>query len=108
MNVSRGRILVRVSVTRDIIDRKRGEEARRLAEQEFAKANERLQLAMEAGAAGGWDYDLKTGKDVWFGAAHAQLGMTRDETQGSPKEFWDRVHGDGGEGLEHALQVAKE
>src|ERR1700751_1266246 len=105
---SSGRIVGLCSISRDISDRKRGEEARRLAEQEFAKANERLQLAMEAGAAGGWDYDLKTGKDVWFGAAHAQLGMTRDETLGSPKEFWDRVHGDDRERLEHALQVAKE
>src|ERR1700747_617735 len=105
---SSGRILGLCSISRDISERKRGEEARRLAEQEFAKANERLQLAMEAGAAGGWDYELKTGKDVWFGAAHAQLGMTRDETLGSPKEFWDRVHGDDRERLEHALQVAKE
>ena len=105
---SSGRILGLCSISRDISERKRGEEARRLAEQEFAKANERLQLAMEAGAAGGWDYDLKTGKDVWFGAAHAQLGMTRDETLGSPKEFWDRVHEDDRERLEHALQVAKE
>jgi len=105
---SSGRILGLCSISRDISDRKRGEEARRLAEQEFAKANERLQLAMEAGAAGGWYYDLKTGRDVWFGAAHAQLGMTRDETLGSPKEFWDRVHGDDRERLEHALQVAKE
>jgi PAS domain S-box-containing protein len=105
---SSGRILGLCSISRDISDRKRGEEARRLAEQEFAKANERLQLAMEAGAAGGWDYDLKTGKDVWFGAAHAQLGMTRAETLGSPKEFWDRVHRDDRERLEHALQVAKE
>src|SRR6201997_2289889 len=105
---SSGRILGLCSISRDISDRKRGEEARRLAEQEFAKANERLQLAMEAGAAGGWDYDLKTGKDVWFGAAHTQLGMTRDETSGSPKEFWDRVHCDDRDRLEHALQVAKE
>jgi PAS domain S-box-containing protein len=105
---SSGRILGLCSISRDISDRKRGEEARRLAEQEFAKANERLQLAMEAGAAGGWDYDLKTGKDVWFGAAHAQLGMKRDETLGSRKEFWDRVHEDDRERVQHALQVAKE
>jgi PAS domain S-box-containing protein len=105
---SSGRILGLCSISRDISEREMGEKARRLAEQEFARANERLQLAMESGAAGGWDYDLKTGKDVWFGAAHAQLGMTRDETLGSRKEFWDRVHEDDRERLEHALQVAKE
>jgi PAS domain S-box-containing protein len=90
-----------IGVNGDITERKR-------AEQELAKANERLHLAMEAGAAGGWDYDLETGKDVWFGEAHAQLGMTPDETLGTRKEFWDRVHEDDRERVEHALQVAKE
>jgi PAS domain S-box-containing protein len=80
----------------------------KLAEQELSKANERLRLALEAGSAGGWDYDLKTGKDVWFGTAHAQLGMTPDETAGSRKEFWDRVHENDRERVKHALQVAKE
>ena len=90
-----------VGINIDITDRKR-------AEQELSKANERLRLALEAGSAGGWDYDLKTGKDVWFGNAHAQLGMTPDETSGSRKEFWDRVHEEDRERVEHALQVAKE
>jgi len=80
----------------------------KLAELELSKANERLRLALEAGSAGGWDYDLKTGEDVWFGTAHAQLGMTPDETSGSRKEFWDRVHEDDRKRVEHALQVAKE
>jgi PAS domain S-box-containing protein len=90
-----------VGINIDITDRKR-------AEQELNKANERLRLALEAGSAGGWDYDLKTGKNVWFGTAHAQLGMTPDETSGSREEFWDRVHEDDRERVEHALQVAKE
>jgi PAS domain S-box-containing protein len=81
---------------------------RKVAEQELSKANERLRLAIEAGSAGGWDYDLKTGKNVWFGKAHAQLGMTPDETSGSREEFWDRVHADDRERVERALQAAKE
>jgi PAS domain S-box-containing protein len=90
-----------IGVNGDITERKR-------AEQELKQANERLHLAMEAGAAGGWDYDLKTGEDVWFGKAHAQLGMTHGETSGSRKEFWDRVHEDDRERVAHALQLAKE
>src|SRR5215831_15959458 len=90
-----------VGINIDITDHK-------IAEQELSKANERLRLALEAGSAGGWDYDLKTGKNVWFGTAHAQLGMTPDETSGSRKEFWDRVHEDDRKRVEHALQVAKE
>jgi len=81
---------------------------RKQAEGELRIMFERLHLAIEAGSVGGWDYDLKTGKDVWFGKAHVQLGMTPDETLGSRKEFWDRVHEDDRERVEHALQVAKE
>src|SRR5215831_3789586 len=90
-----------VGINIDITDRKR-------AEQELSKANERLRLALEAGSDGGWDYDLKTGRDVWFGNAHAQLGMTPDETPESPREFWDRVHQDDRERVKYALQAAKE
>jgi PAS domain S-box-containing protein len=90
-----------VGVNIDITDRK-------LAEQELAKANERLHLAIESGSVGGWDYDFKTGRDVWFGKAHAQLGMTPDETSGSRKEFWDCIHEDDRDRVEHALQIAKE
>src|SRR5215469_10208394 len=39
----------------------------KLAEQELARANERLHLAIDSGSVGGWDFDLKTGGNVWFG-----------------------------------------
>src|SRR5215472_1987941 len=55
----------------------------KLAGQELSKANERLRLAIEAGSAGGWDYDLKSDENVWFGKAHAQLGMAPEESRGS-------------------------
>ena len=90
-----------LGISIDITDRKR-------AELELAEANERLRLAFEAGSAGGWDYDLKTGKGFWFGKAHAQLGMTPDETPGSREEFWQRIHEDDRERVAHALEVAKQ
>ena len=90
-----------IGINIDITDRKR-------AEQELSEANERLRLALEAGSAGGWDFDLRTGKNVWFGKAHAQLGMTHDETLGSVAEFWARVHEDDRARLEHALQISNE
>ena len=89
------------SVIRDITDRK-------LAEQQLATANERLRLAMESGSVGGWDYDVKTGMTVLFGKAHAQLGMSPDETSGSREEFWDRVHKDDLERYRSAIAAARE
>ena len=80
----------------------------KLAEQELARANERLQLAIASGSVGGWDFDIRTDKNVWFGKAHAQLGMTPAETSGSNEEFWARVHQDDRKRLEHTLQIAKD
>jgi PAS domain S-box-containing protein len=90
-----------VGVNIDITDRK-------FAEEELAKANERLHLAIESGSVGGWDYNLKTGKKVWFGDTHAQLGMAPDETPGAFEESWDRIHKDDREHLQHALRVARD
>ena len=81
---------------------------RKLAEQELAAANERLHLAIEAGSVGGFDYDVRTGKNVWFGKAHTLLGMSPDETSGSLQEFWDRVHQDDRKHLQRAIQQASE
>jgi PAS domain S-box-containing protein len=81
---------------------------RRRAEQELATASERLHLAMESGSVGGWDYDVKTGKTVFFGMAHAQLGMSPDETSGSREEFWDHVHEDDRERYRSAIAAARE
>jgi PAS domain S-box-containing protein len=89
-----------VGINIDITDRK-------LAEQELARASERLHLAIEAGSVGGWEWDIKRGKTYWFGKAHAQLGMTPDKTMGSPEEFRERVHADDRDGLLDAMQIAR-
>jgi len=81
---------------------------RNLAEQELATTSERLHLAFESGSVGGWDYDVKTGKTVLFGMAHAQLGVSPDETSGSRQEFWDRVHAGDRERYLSAIAAARE
>jgi len=96
---SLGRIVGASGIARDITERKR-------VEQEHAVASERLHLAIESGSVGGWDYDLKTGKNVWFGDAQAQLGIAPDETSGSLQEFWDHVYAEDRERLQHAIRVA--
>jgi len=95
-----GETVAFAGIARDITENKR-------AEQELATANERLRLAIESGSVGGWDFDLRTGKVVWFGKAHAQLGLDPDETSASNEEFWARVHEKDRRRLERALEVAK-
>jgi PAS domain S-box-containing protein len=90
-----------LGVNIDVTDRK-------LAEHELATASERLRLAIDSGSVGGWDYDVKDGKTVLFGMAHAQLGMSPDEASGSRENFWDHVHEDDCERYRSAIAAARE
>jgi len=90
-----------LGVNIDVTDRK-------LAEHELATASERLRLAIDSGSVGGWDYDVKDGKTVLFGMAHAQLGMSPDEASGSREDFWDYVHEDDSERYRSAIAAARE
>jgi PAS domain S-box-containing protein len=80
---------------------------RKLAARELGLANERLHLAMQAGRAGGWEWDIESGRKSWFGEAHALLGTTREARSGSVQEFWDRVHPEDRVRLHDAMENAK-
>jgi PAS domain S-box-containing protein len=97
-----------IAMVEDITQNKKAEEAFCASEERLARANERLRLAIEAGSVGGWDYDVKSGEVVFFGKAHDQLGMSTDETSGSRQQFWDHIHEDDREHLQHAMRVARE
>jgi PAS domain S-box-containing protein len=55
-------------------------------------ANERLRLAMESGKAVGWERDLKTGRDSWFGDLQTMFGISSDMFVGGPEDFRRYVH----------------
>src|SRR4051812_3854954 len=81
---------------------------RRKMEIELATIYDRLRLAMEAGSAGGWDWAVKSGKNLGFGNAAGLLGLTADEYSSSAQEFWDRVHREDRGQLQDAMQKARE
>ena len=81
---------------------------RRKVETELATTYDGLRLAMEAGSAGGWDWDIKSGKNLGFGKAAGLLGLTADEYSSSTQEFSDRVHREDRGRLQDAMQKAKE
>jgi PAS domain S-box-containing protein len=64
------------------------------AETEGACAVERLHLAMESGKSVGWDWDLKTGRDTWFGDLLTMFGIPSKMHVGGVEDFRRAVHPD--------------
>ena len=55
-------------------------------------ANDQLRLAMESGKTVGWDWDVKSGRDVWFGDLQTMFGIEGDTYRGHVDDFRRRVH----------------
>lgn len=66
--------------------------ARKPAEIELAVANERLHLALQAGKSVGWDWDVKSGRDFWFGDLETIFGIPSSTYTGRVEDFRRRVH----------------
>lgn len=73
----------------------------------FGLANDRLDLAMEAGSAIAWESDLKSGRGVWFGDLRTILGIHFDTHSTRVDEFIRWVHPDDREQVSEALADAK-
>jgi PAS domain S-box-containing protein len=88
-----------ISAVADITERKQ-------AERELSQINERLNLAMEAGRIGGWEWNIKDGRSFCFGEAHNVLGIGGNANSASTAEFRDRVHPEDRDWLRAAVQSA--
>jgi len=66
----------------------------RHAEAERNVANDRLRLAMESGKSVGWEWDLKTDRDVWFGDLSTIFGIPSNTYVGHVEDFRRSVHPD--------------
>jgi len=80
--------------------------ARKRAEQELSQSNERLHLIMEAGGIGGWEWEIQSGRNAWFGQKHAQLGTKAEANAQTPEAFWERVHPEDHAWLRNAVEKA--
>ena len=75
---------------------------RRKAEADLAITNERLRLSVEAGRSVGWEWDIKSDRDHWFGDLETVFGIPVDGYAGPGDEFRRKVHP---EDREHMLKV---
>ncbi len=65
---------------------------RRKAENELGITYDRLRHAVEAGKCVGWDWDVKTGRDRWFGDLQTMFGIQSETYSGCVEDFYRRIH----------------
>jgi PAS domain S-box-containing protein len=81
---------------------------RRKAEAELALTYERLRLSVEAAKSVAWDWDLKTGRNIWFGDLKTMFGIDSVTHSGTIEEFRRRIHPDDRETASTAVADARE
>jgi signal transduction histidine kinase/ABC-type uncharacterized transport system substrate-binding protein len=80
---------------------------RRNAESQLSVTNDRLRTAIEGGRFVGWDFDVNTGQNQWFGDLHGVFGIASKTYAAHDGEFRKRVHPDDLDAVMHALQRAQ-
>jgi PAS domain S-box-containing protein len=81
--------------------------ARRELDFHFGIANDRLRLAMEASASVGWDFDVKSGREVRFGDLRTIFGISSDTYVTTGEDFIRHVHPDDRRRVSEAVADAR-
>jgi PAS domain S-box-containing protein len=71
-------------------------------------ANDRFRLALVAGKAVGWEYDIKSGRNSWCGDLQNMFGIASDRFTGRSEDFYRSVHPEDRPLVAKALADAKE
>jgi PAS domain S-box-containing protein len=71
-------------------------------------ANDRFRLAVEASRSVGWEWDLKTGQDSWFGDLQTMFGIPADEFVGRTEDFYRYVHPEDRQSVAKAVADARQ
>lgn len=80
---------------------------RRALASEVAVAHDRLQLAMTAGKCVGWEWNLATGEDRWFGDLQTVFGIPSDTFTGQVGDFFRYLHPDDRQRISDAVSNAR-
>ncbi len=70
-------------------------------------AHERLQLAMASGKSVGWEWNIVTGEDRWFGDLQNMFGIPSDTFSGRTEDFYRYVHPDDRKRVSEAVTDAR-
>ena len=80
---------------------------RKKTQTELARSNEQLRLAMQSGKTVGWDWDVRTGRDFWFGDLAAVFGIPSETFIGRVGDFFRYVHPEDRQGVSEGVADAR-
>jgi PAS domain S-box-containing protein len=81
---------------------------RRLAEEAVRETSDRLQLGMEAGNTGTWDWDIPANRVTWSKRIYDMHGLTPETFGGRVEDFQRMIHADDAERVGAAIKKAIE
>jgi PAS domain S-box-containing protein len=82
-------------------------EERKIGQIELRESEERLRLSMDSGKVVGWEWDLKTGTDSWFGDLKTMFGIQAERFAGRPEDFHRYLHPEDKNQVSEAVAVAR-
>ena len=88
-----------VGVTQDVTSKKR-------AEEELRESERRLQLALEGGRMGLWEWDLSTNRSVWNEREFELLGLNPAGNAAGGESFFRRLHPEDADKMQRSLEHA--
>jgi PAS domain S-box-containing protein len=80
---------------------------RKKTEAELLHANEQLRVAMELGNGVGWELDVPTGQNYWFGNLKTMFGLSSNQTRVQLGDFFKFVHPEDRQRVSDAVNKAK-
>lgn len=81
---------------------------RRQTEAQLIRYSDRLRLAMESGKSVGWEWDLTSGRDSWFGDLRTMFGISSDTFTGKVGDFSRYVHPEDRKQVSDAVAEARQ
>jgi PAS domain S-box-containing protein len=80
---------------------------RKETERELILSNEQLRVAMELGKSVGWELDIASGKNYWFGDLQSMFGIQSGTFFAQVGDFYRFVHPEDRESVSRAVDEAK-
>jgi len=81
---------------------------RKEVETNLVITSDRFRMAVESGKSVGWDWNLKTGQDFWFGDLATMFGIPSDLFIGQAEDFYRYVHPEDRQPVAKAVAEAKQ